>query len=582
VVVCLRIMNGASEGQLVSLSKRQYIVLGRTIRADVMLKDDPRISSEHCRVENDGKVAFIKDLNSTNGTFLNGQRVRDATLNHQDKIRIGGTELEVLFQGAADVPPPKEIVDDGGSTDDAVRPKPTTSPPISPPKKPSLPSYVPSEIVKADEPRAGASPREFVTGSVSKSEQAKKVPPAPPLPVPNAPEPVPVEPRKDLASNAAAADAPSGSNAFRNKIPGSTQQADVLQKPQRPTVKEPEKPQQAKPNFEKSVDRFPKLDESSEDSGFLLPESHASSAVVRHHEPQIPEAPIPEEIVTEESGAIDSPHSEPVEQAEDDEVASADEVGCATITPDNYPEGSSCDEPEQGFALDGQTDLPKKIPAPPVNAEEIPPLPMEAKQYFEVKCSNGLMCFRSTRKEEHRLGFAPTSLVQTFASQLSTIVILHFQKANATTPDSLLDAAVPLIDWLPYEVAQKYGPIMVPYQSLVDSGNIACIDQLWDTDGCMVLLGKDLNAMTDHARALVHKNVQGISREGGMFLYCWPSVLSEILSSQTQETAISIMGGVVEGVLMELGSPVCGWNAFGTAEVRLALQRAGMTKVRPE
>ena len=71
-------------------------VLGRDNSADVIL-DDPGISRQHTeiRVTSDGPhlVANIRDLGSTNGTFVNGERITSQRLADGDRVNVGRTTL---------------------------------------------------------------------------------------------------------------------------------------------------------------------------------------------------------------------------------------------------------------------------------------------------------------------------------------------------------------------------------------------------------------------------------------------------------------------------------------------------------
>ncbi len=71
-------------------------ILGRDPSADIVL-DDPGISRRHSelRVTNDGPslVASVRDLASTNGTFVNGQRVTSARLVNGDRLTVGRTSV---------------------------------------------------------------------------------------------------------------------------------------------------------------------------------------------------------------------------------------------------------------------------------------------------------------------------------------------------------------------------------------------------------------------------------------------------------------------------------------------------------
>jgi len=71
-------------------------ILGRDDAADIVL-DDPGISRRHSevRVTNDGPhlVASIRDLGSTNGTFVNSERVSSQRLSDGDRITVGRTSV---------------------------------------------------------------------------------------------------------------------------------------------------------------------------------------------------------------------------------------------------------------------------------------------------------------------------------------------------------------------------------------------------------------------------------------------------------------------------------------------------------
>jgi len=71
-------------------------VLGRDNAADVIL-DDPGISRRHTeiRVTSDGPhlVTNIRDLGSTNGTFVNGERITSQRLADGDRVNVGRTKL---------------------------------------------------------------------------------------------------------------------------------------------------------------------------------------------------------------------------------------------------------------------------------------------------------------------------------------------------------------------------------------------------------------------------------------------------------------------------------------------------------
>jgi len=57
--------------------------------------DDPRVSRLHCAVEVKKDAVFLRDLRSTNGTYLADKRILSACLDHKSEFRIGVSVLRV-------------------------------------------------------------------------------------------------------------------------------------------------------------------------------------------------------------------------------------------------------------------------------------------------------------------------------------------------------------------------------------------------------------------------------------------------------------------------------------------------------
>jgi pSer/pThr/pTyr-binding forkhead associated (FHA) protein len=65
---------------------------------------EPSISSHHCEVLLRGNDVVIKDLNSTNGTFINGEQITESALKPGQTLRLGNVELKLDAPGAAPAP----------------------------------------------------------------------------------------------------------------------------------------------------------------------------------------------------------------------------------------------------------------------------------------------------------------------------------------------------------------------------------------------------------------------------------------------------------------------------------------------
>ena len=92
----LRVIDGPDEGHRFAI--RDGSVLGRAESAEIVLADPGGLlSREHAKISVHGGVPVLEDLNSTNGTFLNGERVDGATpIRVGDQIRLGANTLEVV------------------------------------------------------------------------------------------------------------------------------------------------------------------------------------------------------------------------------------------------------------------------------------------------------------------------------------------------------------------------------------------------------------------------------------------------------------------------------------------------------
>ena len=93
--VVLSILSGPSKGQSYTLTKPGG-VMGRK-GADVPLSD-PEISRHHCLLEVRDTYINLKDMDSTNGTFFEEERVRAAMLTNDAEFRIGNSLIRVSFQ----------------------------------------------------------------------------------------------------------------------------------------------------------------------------------------------------------------------------------------------------------------------------------------------------------------------------------------------------------------------------------------------------------------------------------------------------------------------------------------------------
>ncbi len=90
---------------------RDVTVVGRREYCDVQI-DDPSLSKRHCVLVKTDGLLVIRDLATTNGTKVKGQKVRWAALLPDDRIALGGIKFKV-YLGPDDVASPSELAAKG-------------------------------------------------------------------------------------------------------------------------------------------------------------------------------------------------------------------------------------------------------------------------------------------------------------------------------------------------------------------------------------------------------------------------------------------------------------------------------------
>jgi pSer/pThr/pTyr-binding forkhead associated (FHA) protein len=89
-VVSLVVIQGPLKGQVFPLTKPK-VLLGRQ-EADIIL-DDSEVSRKHCALEVHGSTAVLADLASTNGTFVDDEKIETHELQHMSEFRLGSTVM---------------------------------------------------------------------------------------------------------------------------------------------------------------------------------------------------------------------------------------------------------------------------------------------------------------------------------------------------------------------------------------------------------------------------------------------------------------------------------------------------------
>lgn len=104
IVAKLIFRSGTYAGKNMSLPAGKSIVLGRNRDVDLPL-NDPKLSRRHCQITASESGCVIVDMGSTNGTFVNGNRLdaeKPQELIEFDRIILGDTEIELYLTDGGD------------------------------------------------------------------------------------------------------------------------------------------------------------------------------------------------------------------------------------------------------------------------------------------------------------------------------------------------------------------------------------------------------------------------------------------------------------------------------------------------
>lgn len=108
----LTVVQGPGTGRRIDISDGEATI-GRASENDISLPD-PILSRKHCRMTMEGSRLTIEDLDSANGTFVNGHEIKSAILHNGDEFSIGDTVIRVggLVEQAAEEAAPQDKAQD--------------------------------------------------------------------------------------------------------------------------------------------------------------------------------------------------------------------------------------------------------------------------------------------------------------------------------------------------------------------------------------------------------------------------------------------------------------------------------------
>jgi pSer/pThr/pTyr-binding forkhead associated (FHA) protein len=98
----LRFISGKYQGGEFPLRMDREIIVGRSSELDMVLVED-MVSRKHAKISAAGDQIVIQDLGSTNGTFVNGEKIKKVRLKEGDRILIGTSIIKLIAVEGAQV-----------------------------------------------------------------------------------------------------------------------------------------------------------------------------------------------------------------------------------------------------------------------------------------------------------------------------------------------------------------------------------------------------------------------------------------------------------------------------------------------
>ncbi len=93
--LALRFISGKYKGENHLLPEDKETIIGRSASIELVLVED-MVSRKHAQITVEDDILHIEDLGSTNGTFVNGEKIAKTTIKKGDRILIGTSIMKVV------------------------------------------------------------------------------------------------------------------------------------------------------------------------------------------------------------------------------------------------------------------------------------------------------------------------------------------------------------------------------------------------------------------------------------------------------------------------------------------------------
>lgn len=119
----LRFISGKYQGGEFPLKMDREVIIGRSSELDMVLVED-MVSRKHAKITSHNDQVIIQDLGSTNGTFVNGEKIKRVRLREGDRILIGTSIIKLVTMESGATAE--------GMSEDGTSPPPMPQPQLQP------------------------------------------------------------------------------------------------------------------------------------------------------------------------------------------------------------------------------------------------------------------------------------------------------------------------------------------------------------------------------------------------------------------------------------------------------------------
>ncbi len=524
----LRVLSGKKYGQRIVVDNGQSATVGRSTGAKHNFDDD-HMSSIHFEVENFGDHAEVRDLKSTNRTWLNNNHVSSAMLKHGDRLRAGKTIMEIEIDHSA-------VLEESG-----LSPKPTLL------ESTNQIAINPSKFDADTPPPTKGPPSEVRPSQVIPGEVA-----------PNEVKPSEVKPSEVR--------------------PPESRPGDLRPSELRPSDF---RPHEVRPNDVRSGEvPVAQLGDGKPASQFVA--ARPVVAPPKIHEP-------PADILPPVSPATPSPfvpHNSTASPNGSGGLKSHVPMSGFVSTPPVDASISSSAPPRSKFStgdsspIDSGIDILASGPRP-MHSERSNNNPIvESSSIFYSPQVQSLGDKRRFRQYE-RIGDFQTvynlrQVIKALNVRKTLRIVCHFAKIRGAAP--ALTEMVPLYPDLPG--ASTHLPVSMTYRDWESEPVQSVALRLCGNDALIVFIG-EFNAPLDEALAAVGAaGVPGFCEPGGFFGWCWPSAFLSMIQMHGTRRWGELLGPHIEGAIMY--SPLHGevLLAFAAESLDPDLRSLGFNTVR--